>query len=273
MSDTSMSDATGQGSSQGSSMTGGLKQAAGQTFQEVKSRTMEAMPRITESVRGQAMEQAETAKDALASTAERLARSLRESNSGDDSAQAKLMLAAADTVSNLSNQIRGQSFDELWGQAQGFARRNPGAFVAAAAVAGFALARFARASSRGSQDGQHGSYNLGYGSGVGGSPSYDSGMGGSSMGSGMGSGSSSGSGLGSGGSFAGAGSLGVGTGSGYGSGMGGAASASGMGSTGDVPGSIADDGLGGGAASSDGSSFDGVRSGTPNSTDRSGSDR
>ncbi len=281
MSDTSMSDATSQGSSQGSSATGDLKQAAGQTFQEVKSRTMDAMPRIAESVRGQAMEQAETAKDALASTAERLAQSLRESNSGDDSIQARLMLTASDAVLGFSDQIRGRSFDQLWNEVQGFARRNPGAFVAAAAVTGFALARFARASSRGTQDDRHGSYGsygaMG-GSGMSGSSGYGSasmgsGMTGSSTGSGMGSstgssgmgsagsmGGSSGSGMGSGGSYAGTGSLGVGTGTGYGSGMGGAASTTGTGATGDVPGSIADDGMGGGSASGD------TGSGTPNST-------
>lgn len=268
MSDTSMSGATSQGSSQGSS-TSGLKQAAGQTFQEVKSRTKDAVPRITESVRHQAMEQAETAKDALASTAERLARSLRESNANDDSVQARLMLTAADAVTNLSDQIRDRSFDQLWGEVQGFARRNPGAFVAAAAVAGFALARFARASSRGGQGDGYGSYDaMGgspYGSGsgsMGGSSSYGSGVGGASMGgsSGVGTGS-----MGTGGGYAGAGS----SGTGYGSGMGGAASTSGTGATGDEPGSIADDGLGGGTAS--GQSGSG-QSGSGSTSGTSGSD-
>ncbi|MBP1806419.1 hypothetical protein [Rubellimicrobium aerolatum] len=250
MSDTNMSDSTGQGSS----MTGGLSDAGRQTYEQVKSKAMEAMPKITEAAKSQAMEQAETAKDALASTGERLAQSLRSGvEGGDESIQARLMAAAADTVSDWSNQLRGRSFQEIVGQAESFARRNPGAFVAAAALAGFALARFARASAPSKSYGSSGLGSYGAGS-----------FGDSSMGSG----------LGSGGSFAGTDSYGAGTGSGYGSGRAaGLVSTTGM-STHDDDlddvGSIADDGMGGGSATT-GTTGD-VGTATPNSTgDRTGS--
>jgi hypothetical protein len=201
------------------------------------------------------MEQAEVAKSTLADTAERLAQSVRQSvDGGDQSVQGKLMFAAADAISDMSNSLRGQSFQDLVGQVQSFARRNPGAFVAAAAAAGFALARFARSSATppapsyndqyGSQYGSQSfgssgssSYGSGQGSSSGMGSSYGSGIGSSAMGGGMSSGTGYGSGTGDlGGSSAtgsfGSSSLGGGSGSGMGSGMGSGGSYAGTGSLG-----------------------------------------
>lgn len=241
MTDSNMSDS----SRQGSSMTSDLKDAAGQTYEDVRTKALDAVSRTTEAARSQAMEQAEVAKSTLADTAERLAQSVRQSvDSGDQSVQGKLMFAAADAISDMSNSLRGQSFQDLVGQVQSFARRNPGAFVAAAAAAGFALARFARSSatppapsyndqygsqygsqSFGSSGSSYGSssYGSGQGSSSGMGSSYGSGIGSSAMGGGMSSGTGYGSGTGdmggssSTGSF-GSSSLGGGSGSGMGSG-------------------------------------------------------
>jgi len=207
------SDPSRQG---GASMTSSLAGTGRETLETVKSQAMDAVSRTTEAARSQALSQAETAKDTLADTGERLAQSLRSAvDGGDDSIQARLMSTAADGISEFSNSLRGRSLNDLWGQVDSFARRNPGAFVAAAALAGFALARFARSSSSSASSSSYGSSS--YGS------SQYGGMGGS-MGSGMGSysgmGSSSGmgSGMGSGGDYAGSGGFGVGTGMGYGAG-------------------------------------------------------
>ncbi|TNC72448.1 hypothetical protein [Rubellimicrobium roseum] len=241
MSDTSMSDSTtGQGS-QGTSTTG-LSGSGSDTMQQVKSKAMDAVSRGTEAARSQAMSQAETAKDALADTGERLAQSLRSAvDGGDDSIQARLMAAAADSVSEWSDQLRGRNFQDLLRQTESFARRNPGAFVAAAALAGFALARFARASSSSgsssygsSQDSYGGAY--GMESGATGGQSYGSYGSSGSMGGTMGSGGQSYGGSGMGGA------------SGFGSStrMGGMES-SGMGATGDMGGSSGS-GLGSGGS-------------------------
>jgi hypothetical protein len=172
MTDSNMSDATRQGSS----TTSGLSEAGRETYQQVKSKAMDAVSRTTEAAKSQAMGQAETAKDALADTGERLAESLRGAlDGGDESVQARLMAAAADTVSQMSHSLRGRSFNQLLSDAEAFARRNPGAFVAAAALAGFALARFARASAPSQQGGEYGGQSYGA-------------MGGSSMGTGAGMG-------------------------------------------------------------------------------------
>jgi hypothetical protein len=54
MTDMNTSDANSQGFSQGSSTTSGLKDAAGQTYQEVRSKALDAVSRTTEAARSQA---------------------------------------------------------------------------------------------------------------------------------------------------------------------------------------------------------------------------
>lgn len=124
-----------------------LAQTGRETYQDVKTRAVDAASQAASAAKAEALGRAETAKDTIADEGRRLADSLRSaSQGGDDSVQAKVLNVVADSVADLSESLRGRSFEELLSQAQGFARRNPGAFVAAAALAGFALARFARAS-------------------------------------------------------------------------------------------------------------------------------
>ena len=54
----------------------------------------------------------------------------------------------AATVGNLATRLREGSVDDLLEDTRAFARRNPGVFIAGGLVAGFALARFMKASAR-----------------------------------------------------------------------------------------------------------------------------
>jgi hypothetical protein len=54
----------------------------------------------------------------------------------------------ATTVGNFATRLREGSIDDLIGDARQLARRNPGLFIAGGVIAGFALARFAKASAR-----------------------------------------------------------------------------------------------------------------------------
>jgi hypothetical protein len=59
---------------------------------------------------------------------------------------ADLSSRLAATVGNLATRLREGSFDDLLQDTRVFARRNPGLFMLGGVVAGFALARFAKAS-------------------------------------------------------------------------------------------------------------------------------
>ena len=52
------------------------------------------------------------------------------------------------TVGNLATRLREGTIDDLVDDTRSFARRNPALFIAAGVVAGFALARFVKASAQ-----------------------------------------------------------------------------------------------------------------------------
>jgi hypothetical protein len=61
---------------------------------------------------------------------------------------AELANRLSGTVGNLATRLREGSIDDLVDDTRAFARRNPGLFIAGGLVAGFALARFVKASSQ-----------------------------------------------------------------------------------------------------------------------------
>jgi hypothetical protein len=61
---------------------------------------------------------------------------------------AELAARLAGTVGNLATRLREGSIDDLVGDTRAFARRNPALFIAGGMLAGFALARFVKASAR-----------------------------------------------------------------------------------------------------------------------------
>jgi hypothetical protein len=107
------------------------------------------------SVRDAAAEQVDHARDALGDSGDRLAETLRRAadQPPEGSMQARVLSAVAGGVSSAADTLRSRSVSEMAADVRDLARRNPAAFAAGAAVAGFVLARFLRASSRQREDG------------------------------------------------------------------------------------------------------------------------
>lgn len=97
-----------------------------------------------------AADQISDARDALSKSGDRLAETLRRAADApnDGSVQGRVMSAMASGASSVADTLRDRSFTDIANDVRALARRNPGAFAAGAAVAGFALARFLRASTR-----------------------------------------------------------------------------------------------------------------------------
>ena len=66
----------------------------------------------------------------------------------DESTLAELLSRLSGTVGNLATRLREGTVDDLVDDTRSFARRNPGLFIAAGLVAGFAVARFVGASAQ-----------------------------------------------------------------------------------------------------------------------------
>ena len=104
---------------------------------------------IAGEVKDRAINRADAARETLSEVGDRLAASLQDSLADqDDTLKTRLMTTVAESLQGASDALRQRSVSELGDDLRVMARRHPGAFMAAAAVAGFCLARFLRASAR-----------------------------------------------------------------------------------------------------------------------------
>ena len=128
-----------------------LKDGAASVVEKVKEsggEAVESLRDLASDVQNNVTSRADQAKESLAEGGHRLADSLRStaSQQGDGTLQGAMLGAVAGSVADMSDTLHGQSLSNIVANVQGMARRNPGAFILGAAVAGFALARFSRAS-------------------------------------------------------------------------------------------------------------------------------
>lgn len=129
-----------------------VSKAAREAGRETYGAARDTFGRAAEEARTMAQDEAgrraEAGKAHLADEGRRLADSLHEAAGAQrrDSPRARILDRMAESVAEASDELRGQSVGRLLGEAEDFARRHPGAFVASAALLGFAATRFMRAS-------------------------------------------------------------------------------------------------------------------------------
>lgn len=122
-----------------------LAARAGEIAGDVKDRAVEAAGSARAAAVELADQKATTAKDSLADEGHRLADTMRSSAAArGQTLQAKVIEVAAGSVDAFADTLSGRSISDLMADVQTYARRHPGVFVAGAALAGFALARFVR---------------------------------------------------------------------------------------------------------------------------------
>ncbi len=99
-------------------------------------------------LRDTAVERADGARESLTDAGDRLAATLRRAAEDETAApvRSRVYASAADGVTSAVDVLRDRSVADLATDLRDLARRHPGAFMAAAAIAGFAAARFLRAS-------------------------------------------------------------------------------------------------------------------------------
>jgi hypothetical protein len=141
----------------------GVKDAAQDALEEGKSRMSAVMSKAAEAkdavvagagstmaaVRDVAVEKADGARESLSEVGDRLAATLNRvasDDEGGDGLKTRVLGSVAQGLTQASEALRQRSVSDLTSDVKELAKRHPGAFMAAAAVVGFAAARFVRSS-------------------------------------------------------------------------------------------------------------------------------
>jgi ElaB/YqjD/DUF883 family membrane-anchored ribosome-binding protein len=142
-------DAAGDALAEGQSRLGGAIRKATDTASEAKDAIVAGAGSALGTVRDVAVEKADAARESLSDVGERLAATLNNASGADDDAlKSKVLSSVAQGLTSASDALRQRSVTDLTSDVKSLARRHPGAFMVAAAVAGFAAARFVRSSSQ-----------------------------------------------------------------------------------------------------------------------------
>ncbi|RYI03975.1 MAG: hypothetical protein EON48_15535 [Acetobacteraceae bacterium] len=146
-------DAAGDALDEGKSRLGGVIRKVTDTAADAKDAVVAGAGSALGTVRDVAVEKADAARETLSDVGERLAATLNNASSEDDDAlKSRVLSSVAQGLTTASDALRQRSVGELTADVKDLARRHPGAFMVAAAVVGFAAARFVRSSSdRGSR--------------------------------------------------------------------------------------------------------------------------
>lgn len=101
-------------------------------------------------VKDVAVDKADAARESLSDVGQRLAATLERASaeSNDDALKSRMLTSVAQGLTSASDVLRNRSVTDLTSDVKALARKHPGAFMAAAAVAGFAAARFVRSSAQ-----------------------------------------------------------------------------------------------------------------------------
>jgi len=120
------------------------KDAAGAQFEEAKQTARSALTDAQSAAADKGEEMKGVAADEIARTARGLEAAAAELDGSP--LQQDLLREAAEGLKQISSAVQGKSIGTMVEDLSEFGRRNPLAYLGGAALAGFALARFARAS-------------------------------------------------------------------------------------------------------------------------------
>lgn len=143
-------DMAGDALAEGQSRLGGVIRKATDTASDAKDAIMAGAGSALGTVRDVAVEKADAARETLSDAGERLAATLKgaSADSDDDALKSRMLSSVAQGLTTASDALRQRSVTDLTSDVRTLARKHPGAFMVAAAVAGFAVARFVRSSSQ-----------------------------------------------------------------------------------------------------------------------------
>ncbi|WP_375449981.1 nutrient deprivation-induced protein [uncultured Devosia sp.] len=125
-----------------------VRQHAGEDIESLKDEAQSQIGAATEKAKGFASEQKDMAAGQLSGIAAAITKVADELSQSDQAAVAGYARDLAGGVGKFADTMQNSDVDQLMSMAQTFGRRQPMAFLGAAALAGFVASRFAMASAQ-----------------------------------------------------------------------------------------------------------------------------
>jgi hypothetical protein len=143
-------DNSGQGSGQGSAGQGGPENKAtgplGRAQEQAADAASQGVGAAQHRIRAVFEQQSHRAADQIGSVAQALHQAAEQLEAENNGTAARYTNIAADRVGQFADTLRNSTVDDLVGQVEGFARRQPEIFLGAAFGVGFLFARFIKSS-------------------------------------------------------------------------------------------------------------------------------
>ena len=142
---------SGEGQEGMDRMKNDLAQKSGEVMDQAREQTGQAVDQVRGNAFQMMDQQKHRAADGLGSVASALRQTGDSLRSGDQGAIGQYADRAAETVDQIAQQLRDKSVDQLFSEAEHFARREPEIFLGGAVLLGLLASRFLKASGRRSQ--------------------------------------------------------------------------------------------------------------------------
>lgn len=139
-----------------------IQQKTGDVVEQAREQTGQAVEQARGSAFQMMDQQKGRAAEGLGSVAQALHQTADSLQGNDQGALGQYAHRAADTVEQISSQLRDKSVEQLLSEAERFARREPEVFLGGAVLLGLLASRFLKASSRRSQMRDQGYGGYGY---------------------------------------------------------------------------------------------------------------
>src|SRR5690606_16778722 len=123
--------------------------------EDAKAKARQAAEQVKNQGKGQLDGYRETAADGIEKVAQSAKAAAAELESQDQTGLSHYVSDMAQSMVKLADNLRGKSVDELVGEVNRLARDNPALFITGSIAIGFGLTRFARASTRHTDDDYH----------------------------------------------------------------------------------------------------------------------
>lgn len=133
--------------------------AASQVADQARQKSTEVMQQAQDTARTTLSQQKGRAAESVSTVADALRKSSSHLNNNDQAAIGHVADQLASRLDQFSDDLQNKSVDQMFGDVQDFARRDPQLFLGGAVVLGLLAARFLKASGQRMQQQQMGSWN------------------------------------------------------------------------------------------------------------------